>query len=145
MNGNRGAMSSTVIAIAAAAACLAGREKQPPEPQWTVPCRVVEVTDGDTLTVEVSHRITVRLLECWAPELGQERGPQARNALQQIADGREAVLQVPLAEKQQRMFSFGRVLGRVWIDGRDVSQEMVASGYATSQKPATAATGMKKP
>ncbi len=33
------------------------------------------------------------------------------------------------------MFTFGRVLGYVWVDDVNLSEEMVRSGHATKEKP----------
>ena len=35
----------------------------------TAQCKVLDVYDGDTVTVEVRTIARVRLLDCWAPEV----------------------------------------------------------------------------
>lgn len=114
---------------------------QPPN-GWTTKAKVISVHDGDTLTVEVSRRIDVRLLGCWAPEIrgvnGAElrRGQAAAAYLQALAPiGSDVVLHVPANTADiEDWMTMGRVLGRVFATGRDVSDEMVAAGHATAAK-----------
>jgi len=55
------------IAITLLVAVIFGDEQ--PKPELSVPCKITEVYDGDTVTVEVTLTARVRLLDCWAPEL----------------------------------------------------------------------------
>lgn len=108
-----------------------------------VPCRVVEVYDGDTLTCRITLDVRVRLLDCWAAEVrggdaaAKARGDAARGHLRQLAQGRDALLRVPWPEdgRLDRALSLGRVLGRVSIDGQDLSEAQVEAGHATREKP----------
>jgi endonuclease YncB( thermonuclease family) len=45
-------------------------------------------------------------------------------------------LEIPLdrADNLADVLTLGRVLGRVWIDGKDVGAVMVADGFATATK-----------
>lgn len=113
----------------------------PPAPAVTLPCKVVSVTDGDTLVVEVRMRFPVRLLDCWAPESHEtERagekalGLKSKAALEALAADKDGMLSVPLpASPEQSLASiltFGRVLGRVHVDAGDLSALQVRAGHA---------------
>lgn len=114
----------------------------PPSPGLVTPVRVVEVYDGDTVTVEWTVRARVRLLDCWAAEIRttdpeeKQRGLAAKAYLQQLAEGQPALLQIPTSDASglQDLFTFGRVLGRLWIAGEEVSAQMVAAGHASKRK-----------
>ena len=43
----------------------------------TLPGNVLDVHDGDTVTVEVKRTLRIRLLDCWAPELRDAGGLEA--------------------------------------------------------------------
>lgn len=87
--------------------------------------RVVAVHDGDTLTVLLrGERVSVRLDEIDAPELGQAHGRESRNALARLCYGRRA------AVREQGRDKYGRVLARVECDGIDANAEQVRRGYA---------------
>lgn len=114
---------------------------QQPEPGINVVAVVTEVYDGDTITVAVTRTFRVRLLDCWAPEVRGNEAPdglQAKAAMQDILPvGSSVLLEIP-SDNTRRFdttVSMGRVLGRVWKDKRDVSQEMVQTGWATATRP----------
>ena len=97
----------------------------------TAPCaaelvgRVVAVHDGDTISVLIAGSpIRVRLAGIDAPERGQPFANAARHALESRVAGREVTV-VPRGRD-----GYGRVLGRVYVDGVDVNAEQVRSGYA---------------
>ncbi len=107
----------------------------------TTRVRVSEVYDGDTITVEVTRRCRVRLLDCWAPEVRtldkaeKASGIASRDALRELLpDGSEVVLFVPFDEegKVGDLFSLERVLGSVWQKGEEVSvsRKQVEAGHA---------------
>ena len=94
------------------------------------PARVLDVIDGDTLTVLLldspagSSPRDVRLCEIDAPERGQDFGPQARATLTEWLQGQEVRLDV------QKTDRYDRLVGRVWLNGRDVGLEQVKKGMA---------------
>jgi endonuclease YncB( thermonuclease family) len=92
----------------------------------TIVGSVVSVHDGDTLTVLVEKTSTkIRLFGIDAPELdGQPFGQAAKQGLSERAFGRK--VQVHVTGKDR----YGRVIGRVFVDGRDINAELVASGFA---------------
>lgn len=115
--------------------------EQPPI-GWTTPCTIVDVYDGDTVVVDVTRRIRVRLYDCWAPEIRggtdetKAKGQDARAHLEDfIAGAQSVVLHIPIEDNDAKdWMSMGRVLGRLFCDERDVSVEMVESGHATATK-----------
>jgi endonuclease YncB( thermonuclease family) len=95
----------------------------------------VEVTDGDTVVVQVRILASVRLKDCWAKEL-REGGQPAKNRLIELAKGKDATLCVDLSGTRRLgdVFTFGRVVGTLWIDDLNVNRQMVDEGLATETK-----------
>lgn len=111
LNGTRSPLESPSIAVSAADATLVGR--------------VVSVADGDTLTVVVGgHEVRIRLAEIDAPERGQPWAARSRDTLRSLVDGQ--TVQIFETDRDR----WGRVVGRVYLDGRDVNAELVQSGAA---------------
>lgn len=117
--------------------------KIPPATGWTTIAKITEVYDGDTITVEVTRRFRVRLLDCWAPEIRTKdaeekaRGLEATAYLTALAEGREAILHVPMeGVDAAQAWSMGRILGHVWVvgDDRTLSERMVEARHATKTK-----------
>lgn len=112
-----------------------------PEPGWTTHATVDRVIDGDTVDVTITRHVRVRLLDCWAPEsrttetAEKQRGLAAKKHLETLIGG-EVILQVPTQCEGDlsELFTFGRVLGRIYNDSGDVSRQMVAAGHATASK-----------
>lgn len=100
---------------------------------------VVAVLDGDTLTVldETKAQHRVRLAGIDAPEKGQPFGHRSKEGLSDLAYKQEVSVEW---HKHDR---YGRVVGKVLVNGRDVNLAQVASGlawhyveYAKEQPPA---------
>lgn len=89
--------------------------------------RVVRVQDGDTLTVVRKNLdlITVRLYGIDAPENGQAFGRQAARKLSALANKK-----IVLVEEVQKRDRYGRLVGIVKFEGRDLASEMLESGLA---------------
>jgi endonuclease YncB( thermonuclease family) len=86
---------------------------------------VTHVTDGDTLSVAANGRTeVVRLEGVDAPEGGQAFGGQARQRLRVLAFSQSATVH---ARDRDR---YGRLVARVVVDGRDLSEAMVKAGLA---------------
>ena len=102
-----------------------------------LPTRNVRVIDGDTLECDfLGGRITLRLLECWAPEIGEEPGRQAAEFLRTLLEDRNDLsVYVPIEGAVRRMLSFSRLLGRLFVGQRDVSVILVEKNHATRTKP----------
>ncbi len=87
--------------------------------------KVVKIADGDILTLlvdEKQHKI--RLSDIDTPERKQPFGTKAKQALSELAFGKEArVVEVTVDR-------YKRIVGRVFIDALDVNRELVAQGFA---------------
>lgn len=91
-------------------------------PLW----RVETVHDGDTVTCLDEHGQPkrIRLLGIDAPEHGQPYGDAARRALAHKLNA--GVVRVDGDAIDQ----YGRLLGTLWLDDRNLNQELVAEGWA---------------
>jgi endonuclease YncB( thermonuclease family) len=111
-----------LLASASCPACAARPEE--------MPARVVSVTDGDTVKVEVGEAgerriLKVRLLNIDSPEEGQSHYVQARLFASELVNGKTISLRLTGGR------TYDRVVGTVRLpDGRDLGQEMVRGGYA---------------
>jgi len=116
---------------------------QAPQPGWVTEAKVIEVYDGDTVTVEIRKRLRVRLLNCWAPEVRttdaeeKQRGIESRDYLRSLVDQKTVIVSIPAVEEVGKSFSFDRALGAIYLDGKDVSGLMVKAGKATEAKATT--------
>ena len=92
----------------------------------TLSGRVVAVSDGDTLTLLTADKqqVKVRLAEIDTPEKRQPFGSRSRQALADKVFGKDVT--VVVREKDR----YGRTVGRIYLDGRDINAELVAEGYA---------------
>jgi len=88
--------------------------------------RVVGITDGDTLTLLTADKeqIKIRVAEIDAPERRQPYGTRARQKLSELVFDKDVVVKVQVVDR------YGRTVGRIYVDGIDVSAEMVHSGVA---------------
>ena len=87
---------------------------------------VVSVADGDTVTLkadDTTHKI--RLAEIDTPERDQPHGLAATSALTDLLLGHHVRVKV-VRESDQ----YGRVIGRIFIEQKDVSAHMVEQGHA---------------
>lgn len=96
----------------------------------TLTGRVISVADGDTLTVltldRQEHRI--RLSGIDAPEHGQPYGEQSKDHL--VALALDKTVRVEF-HKEDR---YGRLVGKVLVEGRDINLEQVRAGLAWHYK-----------
>ncbi len=92
--------------------------------------RVVGVSDGDTLTllVENHKQYKVRLTGIDAPEKRQPFGTRAKEKLSDLTFQREVRVEWDKTDR------YGRVLGKVFVSGRDANLQMIASGLAWHYK-----------
>jgi micrococcal nuclease len=88
--------------------------------------RIVGVTDGDTVRVLDSekHEIKIRLSGIDAPEKKQAFSEKSKQALSEKVFGKVVTLEDKGKDR------YGRTLGVLIVDGRNVNQEMVAEGWA---------------
>lgn len=87
---------------------------------------VRQIADGDTVTVvEANGQANkIRLAFIDAPERAQAGGLAARNALQAAVAGRR--VRVEIFEQDR----YWRSVGQLWLDGRDINLELLATGHA---------------
>ncbi|AKU11319.1 nuclease family protein [Azoarcus sp. CIB] len=92
----------------------------------SISCRVVGVSDGDTLTclTEEKRQVKVRLAQIDAPEKGQSFGQKAKQALANHVFGKKVTIEVETTDR------YGRTVGTVIFAGHDINREMVTSGMA---------------
>jgi endonuclease YncB( thermonuclease family) len=93
---------------------------------------VTRVVDGDSLWVTPAaagaEAVEVRLLGIDAPEICQAHGPEARDALRELVQGRAVSL------KGVGRDTYGRLLATITLEGLDVNRRMVAEGHAWSSR-----------
>lgn len=98
--------------------------------QQTLTGRVVSVADGDTVTVldseNAQHRI--RLSGIDAPESHQAFGTRSKQRLSEIVFGKDVT--VLYAKTDQ----YGRLVGKIIIDGQDANLAQVKAGMAWHYK-----------
>lgn len=120
------------------AICAVPSVDRTPNPGITLPCKILSVHDGDTLKVECRFQMDIRLLDCWAPEITGDEKPDgliSKEALRKLVDGKEGFVTVPLtSENIGKATSMSRVLGRVVVDGVDLSEQQVRGKFATKEK-----------
>lgn len=106
------------------------------QPTLQLPVKVERIIDGDTVEVSLKFNAHIRLLDCWAPEMRDHGGEESRVHLQELSLYRDAILEIPFTPGcgPGQIFSFERVLGRLLVDGQDLSQAQCAAGHATMEK-----------
>ena len=92
--------------------------------------KVVGVHDGDTITLLVNGRrqYKVRLEGIDAPELRQDFGTRAKQALSKQCFGKSVRV------KTQGQDRYGRTLGEVFVDGQSANLRLVKEGMAWHYK-----------
>jgi micrococcal nuclease len=87
---------------------------------------VVSITDGDTITILLKDKTQqkVRLEEIDCPEKSQSFGKQAKEILSKKIFGKN--IDISWTKKDQ----YGRVIGKVYLNGRYINKEMVQEGWA---------------
>lgn len=92
--------------------------------------RVVKVADGDTITVldaaNTQHKIRLQGID--APEKSQAFGNASRKHLSSLVAGKNVSVKYKSRDK------YGRILGTVYADGKDVNLAMLQSGMAWHYK-----------
>lgn len=125
-------------------------------PPYEYKCTIVDVHDGDTLTVNIDlgfgiwTRQDIRLINCWAPELGQLGGQESKKHLEELLfkyyayedDNLGAVYVLrtfkrPYAKTDLR--SMNRYIGELLGKGSDntivnINEAMITDGFATRVK-----------
>ena len=87
--------------------------------------QVLRVVDGDSITVKVDQtNYRIRLAEIDAPEMAQPWGKESKSALREKLQDKEVALEVIDADR------YGRLVARVFLNGRQINREMVEEGHA---------------
>ena len=96
----------------------------------TLAGRIVGVSDGDTLTLldDAKSQHKIRLGGIDAPEKKQPFGQRSKETLSDFVYDKQVVVEW---SKRDR---YGRIVGKVLVDGRDVNIRMVSLGMAWHYK-----------
>lgn len=88
--------------------------------------RVVRVADGDTITVldADKRQNKIRLAGIDAPEKAQPFGRRSQESLAELVANRPVIVET---HKRDR---YGRFVGKVLVDGRDINVEQLRRGLA---------------
>ena len=99
-------------------------------PLATFSGRVVRIEDGDTISVldDANRNYKIRLQGIDAPEGGQAFGDRSRQNLADEVFGKQ--VSVEWSKRDQ----YGRIVGKVLVDGRDVCLEQIRAGMAWHYK-----------
>ena len=92
---------------------------------------VTYVTDGDTVYVrplQGGKPVSIRVDGIDAPEICQKGGDASRDALSRRVLGRNVVIDGRSRD------DYGRLLGKILLDGDDVGERMVMEGHAWSYR-----------
>ena len=94
------------------------------------PCKVVKVTDGDTVHVldqsTVKHKIRLGGID--APEKKQAFGKKSTQNLASLVAGKQVEVEY---DKRDR---YGRIIGKLIKDGKDINLLQIKHGYAWHYK-----------
>ncbi|MCQ2366606.1 MAG: thermonuclease family protein [Akkermansia sp.] len=92
----------------------------------TLEGKVVRISDGDTVTIETDNgtRVKIRLNGIDAPESGQEFGKESRAKIAELIDGEVVTVKTHSHDR------YNRVIGEIFLDGRNINRAMVQEGCA---------------
>ena len=92
--------------------------------------RVVRIADGDTITLlessKTQHRIRLQGID--APESRQDFGTQSKKKLSGLIFGKDVEVMYDKTDQ------YGRLVGKILLEGRDINLEQVRSGMAWHYK-----------
>ena len=91
--------------------------------------KVVKVSDGDTIWVlDPKKKVKVRLLGIDAPEIKQAFGKESKMILIRLIEKQNVIV---VGNNKDR---YGRLIGKVLLDDRDINLEMIKAGAAWHYK-----------
>jgi endonuclease YncB( thermonuclease family) len=95
----------------------------------TLELKVVGIADGDTLIISNSanHRLLIRMQGIDAPEAGQTFSREAQDNLTNLLSGKAVTLEFDPHGKPD---AEGRIIAKVYLEGRDVALEQIKGGFA---------------
>lgn len=127
-------LAAVILLFSTACSRPPQQTNQPPRrvasgPQ-TLTGRVVRVADGDTITVLDSSntQYRIRLEGIDAPESHQAFGTQSKKSLSDMVFDREVTV------VYQKTDQYGRLVGKITLDGKDINLEQVQAGMAWHYK-----------
>ncbi len=112
------------------------RKPKPAEPpiapfgSRTLTGRDISIDDGETITLFYSSdaQYRIRLEGIDAPELHQSFGEQSRQSLSGMIFGKD------VSVSYQKIDQYGRLVGKILLDGKDINLEQVKAGLAWHYK-----------
>ncbi len=108
----------------------AAQQAQSNKVQLVIEGKVIRVSDGDTIAVldkdNKQHKIRFQGID--APESKQEFGQASKENLSKLVFGRQVTVTWEKVDK------YGRTVGKVLLDGKDVNIEQVKAGLAWHYK-----------
>jgi len=92
----------------------------------TLQGHVIAIQDGDTLTLLTTekYQVRIRLAEIDTPETAQPYGARAKQALSDLVFNRDVSVEIITIDR------YDRLVGRIFVDGRDVNAALVTAGAA---------------
>ena len=118
---------SRTVAVVALLLLTVAAAEHPPRPgdEGVFYGPLVRVKDGDSLVAKVQGvAMDFRLAEIDAPELDQPYGPQAKQALESLATGRQLVI-LPIDTD-----GYGRTVAHIWNGDTHLNAAIVKRGAA---------------
>ena len=103
-----------------------------PEEGMVAKCLITRVVDGDTVDVEITVPMRIRLLGIDAPEMNKPGGKESYENLKWKAEGQEGKVQIPWDDVNRfgGIMSFDRVLGYVWVGQKNMSAQQIRDNHA---------------
>lgn len=87
--------------------------------------QVIDVLDGDTVKLRSDwHIYKIRLAGIDAPEKQQAYGVQSKIYLEHLIADKDVSIKVLSCDQ------YGRYVGKIYLNGKDINGEMIHSGYA---------------
>ena len=96
----------------------------------TIEGKVVNVADGDTITVLVKNntQYKIRLQGIDAPEKAQPYGQKSKQSLHQLVHSKQVMVDYQKKDK------YGRTIGKVLLNGTDICLKQIELGMAWHYK-----------
>ena len=96
----------------------------------TLQGKVVAIADGNTITIlyRTNRQHRVRLAGIDAPERDQNFGSKSREHLAELLSGKQVTIQY------SKLDHYGRIIGKVLVDGHDICLEQIKAGLAWHDK-----------
>jgi endonuclease YncB( thermonuclease family) len=95
----------------------------------TLELKVVGIADGDTLIISntANQRLLIRIQGIDAPETGQTFCREAQENLTNLLSGKAVTIEFDPHGKPD---SEGRIIAKVYLEGRDIALEQIKGGFA---------------